>query len=139
MGLRNELLASVCHNPIRECEKISWQVSPYGLTYKAFANRTYSAVGIGAGAQFRMIGSAMILAISTSVFNGYTRPQLQALLGTSDTNALTQLASLPQALQEEVRYALSEAYNRQNIVLCISAAMQIPASLLMWKRKQVVI
>ncbi|RYP52380.1 hypothetical protein DL768_002411 [Monosporascus sp. mg162] len=97
------------------------------------------SVGMGAGAQFRMIGSAMILAISTSVFNGYARPQLQALLGSSDTNALTQLTSLPQALQEEVRYALSEAYNRQNIVLCASAAMQIPASLLMWKREQVVI
>ncbi|OTA64073.1 putative multidrug resistance protein fnx1 [Hypoxylon sp. EC38] len=101
--------------------------------------KQYHAVGMGAGAQFRMIGSTMILAIATSVFNGYARSHLQAITGSSDTNALSQLSLLHPDVQEQVRYALSEAYNRQNLVLCASAAMQIPASLLMWKKKQVVI
>ncbi|KAI1413990.1 MFS general substrate transporter [Hypoxylon sp. FL1857] len=101
--------------------------------------RQYHAVGMGAGAQFRMIGSSMILAIATSVFNGYARSHLQAITGSSDTNALSHLGSLPPELQEQIRYSLTEAYNRQNLVLCASAAMQIPASLLMWKKKQVVI
>ncbi|OTA92494.1 hypothetical protein M434DRAFT_396376 [Hypoxylon sp. CO27-5] len=101
--------------------------------------KQYHAVGMGAGAQFRMIGSTMILAIATSVFNGYARSHLQAITGSSDTNALSQLNLLHPDVQEQVRYALSEAYNRQNLVLCASAAMQIPASLLMWKKKQVVI
>ncbi|KAI1102716.1 putative multidrug resistance protein fnx1 [Jackrogersella minutella] len=101
--------------------------------------KMYHSVGMGAGAQFRMIGCAIILSIATSVFNGYARAQLQSILGDSDTNALTQLGTLPQELQEQVRYALTEAYNRQDLVLCASAAMQIPASLLMWKKKQVLI
>ncbi|CAJ2502464.1 Uu.00g098580.m01.CDS01 [Anthostomella pinea] len=101
------------------------------------------ASGMGAGAQFRMMGSAVILAISTSVFNTYTRPILQKLLGVSDSDSLIQsgasLASLPQALQDQVRYTLGEGYNRQILVLCVSAALQIPFTLLMWKKKQLVI
>ncbi|XXH01648.1 hypothetical protein Hte_008008 [Hypoxylon texense] len=98
------------------------------------------AVAMGAGSQFRMMGGAMVLAISTSVFNTYARPILQTLLGVSDTDVLIQvLGTLPQALQEEVRYTLAEGYNRQVLVLCVSAALQVPASLLMWKKKQVVI
>ncbi|KAI1207295.1 putative multidrug resistance protein fnx1 [Annulohypoxylon truncatum] len=101
--------------------------------------KQYHAVGMGAGAQFRMIGSAIILSIATSVYNGYARHQLQDILGVSDTNALTQMDTFPQGLQEQIRYALTEAYNRQNLVLCASAAFQIPASLLMWKKKQIVV
>lgn len=96
---------------------------------------------MGAGAQLRFIGSAIILSVSTSVFNGYARPQLQSLLGVSDSDTLlhsgSALASLPLNLQEDVKYTLAEAYNRQILVLCVSAALQIPATLLMWKKKQV--
>ncbi|KAI0011598.1 putative multidrug resistance protein fnx1 [Xylariaceae sp. FL0662B] len=96
-----------------------------------------SAVAMGAGSQFRMMGGAIVLAISTSVFNTYAKPQLETLLSISDTDALTTLLpALPQDLQEQVRYVLAEGYNRQILVLCVSAALQIPASLLMWKKKQ---
>ncbi len=95
---------------------------------------------MGAGAQFRFIGSAMVLAISTSVFNTYARPQFQALLGVSSADSLIHsgggLTSLPQQLQDDIRYTFAEGYNRQVLVLCVSAACQIPASLLMWKKKQ---
>ncbi|KAI1503030.1 putative multidrug resistance protein fnx1 [Biscogniauxia marginata] len=103
--------------------------------------KRHLAAGMGAGAQFRMIGSSIVLAISTSVFNTYARPHLEALLGISDVDSLVgnSLTLLPQELQEEVRYTLSEGYNRQILVLCVSAALQIPASLLMWKKKQLVI
>ncbi|KAI6090284.1 major facilitator superfamily domain-containing protein [Hypoxylon rubiginosum] len=98
------------------------------------------AVGMGAGSQFRMMGGSIVLAISTSVFNTYARPQLQTLLGVSDTDTLISfLYTLPQDLQDQVRYLLAEAYNRQILVLCVSAALQVPATLLMWKKKQVVI
>ncbi|XDG05322.1 hypothetical protein ABKA04_004937 [Annulohypoxylon sp. FPYF3050] len=97
-----------------------------------------NAVGMGAGSQFRMIGSSMILAISTSVFNTYARPELQKLLGMSDTDALSELLpTLTPALQEQVRLILAEGYNRQILVLCVSAAAQIPCTLLMWKKKQI--
>ncbi|KAI1137180.1 putative multidrug resistance protein fnx1 [Hypoxylon sp. FL0543] len=101
--------------------------------------KKYHSVGMGAGAQFRMIGCTMFLAIATSIFNSYARPRLQDITGSSDTNDLSQLALLPPEVQNQIRYALAEAYNRQNLVLCASAALQIPASLLMWKKKQVVI
>ncbi|KAI0010709.1 putative multidrug resistance protein fnx1 [Xylariaceae sp. FL0662B] len=98
------------------------------------------ASALGAGCQFRFVGSSMVLAISTSVFNSYARSRLEALLGVSDPDYLIPvLFTLPQALQEQVRYTLAEGYNRQALALCISAALQIPASLLMWKKKQLVV
>ncbi|OTB09508.1 hypothetical protein M426DRAFT_6778 [Hypoxylon sp. CI-4A] len=98
------------------------------------------ATAMGAGSQFRMMGGTIVLAISTSVFNTYARPQLQTLLGSSDTDTLISfLGTLPQGLQDQVRHVLAEAYNRQILVLCVSAALQVPATLLMWKKKQVTI
>ncbi|KAI0150189.1 major facilitator superfamily domain-containing protein [Xylariaceae sp. FL1272] len=96
------------------------------------------AVGMGSGAQFRSMGSTVVLAIATSVFNTYARPKLQELVGASSVDDLTSstLASLPTAVYQEVRHVLSEGYNRQFLVLTVSAALQVPASLLMWKRKQ---
>ncbi|KAF2994210.1 hypothetical protein E8E14_000689 [Neopestalotiopsis sp. 37M] len=101
----------------------------------------YLAVGMGAGAQFRMIGSAMILAVSTSVFNSYAREHLQAYTGLSDVGAAigSHMASLPPDVQVEIRRVLSEAFNHQTLVLCASSVLQIPCSLMMWKKKQLVI
>ncbi|KAI4861555.1 putative efflux pump antibiotic resistance protein [Hypoxylon rubiginosum] len=98
------------------------------------------AVGMAAGAQFRMIGSTIVLTISTSVFNTYMRGQLSAILGTTDIGALTSLSSsvssLPIELAEQVKFALSKGYNHQTLVLCISAALQIPAALLLWRNNK---
>ncbi|KAK6210507.1 hypothetical protein LQW54_006115 [Pestalotiopsis sp. IQ-011] len=103
--------------------------------------KKYLAVGMGAGAQFRMIGSAMILAVSTSVFNSYARQHLQAYTGLSDIGAAigASLASLSPEVQDEIRRVVSDAYNHQTLVLCASSVLQIPCSLMMWKKKQLVI
>lgn len=96
---------------------------------------------MGAGNQFRMIGSAIVIAVSTSVLNNYLRAQLPSLLGASEDNPFQSLgkdlASLPPDLQNEVRLLLAEGFNRQMLVLCASAAAQVPASLLIWKKKQI--
>ncbi|KAI1354865.1 putative multidrug resistance protein fnx1 [Xylaria sp. FL0043] len=95
------------------------------------------ATALGAGSQFRLMGGAIILAISTSVFNGYVRPHLASQLGISDTDTLTQvLSTFPRELQEEARVVLAVGYSRQMLVLAISAALQIPATLLLWQKKQ---
>lgn len=98
---------------------------------------------MGAAAQFRFIGSAIILAISTSVFNTYMRPRLHEILGNSDTDSLIRsvdaITSLAPRTLSEVQRSLAEGYNRQMLVLCISAALQVPASLLMWKKRQLVV
>ncbi|KAG6362567.1 hypothetical protein INS49_007659 [Diaporthe citri] len=97
------------------------------------------AIGLAAGSQFRFIGSSMILAISSSVFNSFARSRLRDLgVGDPDTLAFI-LPTLPNAIQEQVRYTLAEGYSRQTLTLCISAALQVPASLLMWKKKPVVV
>ncbi|KAI3324202.1 putative multidrug resistance protein fnx1 [Xylariaceae sp. AK1471] len=95
------------------------------------------AVALGAGSQFRFMGGVMVLAISTSVFNTYVRPQLQSELGISNADTLIQiLPTLPLALQSEIRHTLAEGYSRQILVLAVSAALQVPATLLMWRKKQ---
>lgn len=83
------------------------------------------------------MGGAMVLAISTSVFNTYVQPRLESQLGISDADTLGQLLpSLPQALQEQARHTLAVGYSHQILVLAVSAGLQIPATLLMWKKKQ---
>lgn len=95
---------------------------------------------MGTGNQFRMVGGAIVIAISTSVLNSYVKPQL-ASLGFSGTNILAvveqELSSLPVATSDQVRLILARGFNKQMLVLCVSAAAQVPAGLLMWKREQI--
>lgn len=102
------------------------------------------AVGMAAGAQFRLMGSTIVLSISTSVFNTYMRPQLSTILGISGSGEMpdlgTSLASVSEQVSEQIKFALAHGYNRQTLVLCVAAALQIPAALLLWKRgKQLVV
>ncbi len=98
---------------------------------------------MGAGNQFRLIGSAIMIAVSTSVFNGFLRSRLGHLLQSSETNVLNtlaqELASLPSEIQTEIKLLLAESYNKQMIVLCASAAGQIPAALMMWQKTQIIV
>lgn len=96
---------------------------------------------MGAANQFRTMGSAFGLAITTSVFNGYTASQLGQLGISTDSNSVfsvAQLAELPAEVQVDVRTILSEGYNRQMVVLAALSAAQIPAALLLWRKKQIV-
>ncbi|CAH0052188.1 unnamed protein product [Clonostachys solani] len=99
------------------------------------------AVGMGAANQFRYMGSAFGLAIATSVFNGYGMSRLRDLGIAEPTELFLAGESdiLPESTQEVVRQILSEGYNRQMLVLCAFAAAQVPATLLMFKRKQVIV
>ncbi|KAI0100756.1 putative multidrug resistance protein fnx1 [Nemania sp. FL0031] len=102
-----------------------------------FNEKQDHAVALGAGSQFRFMGGAMVLAISTSIFNSYVRPRLGPQLGVSDPDLLIAvLPTLPQAIQEQARHILATGYSHQILVLAVSAGLQIPATLLMWKKKQ---
>ncbi|KAM7200712.1 Major facilitator superfamily domain containing protein [Naviculisporaceae sp. PSN 640] len=111
-----------------------------GMTYQTFyllipftAVESDKAVGMGAGNQFRMIGSAFGLSITTSVFNTYTRARLSPL----GINDLSDIPKAAPSLHTEVMQILSDGYNRQMLVLCGFAAAQLPAALLLWRRKQI--
>lgn len=83
-----------------------------------------------------------MIAISTSVFNSYVTPHL-ASLGFSGGNVLTvlerELSSLPISTSNQIRLVLAQGFNRQMIVLCVSAAAQVPVGFLMWKSEQILI
>ncbi|KAI0188247.1 putative multidrug resistance protein fnx1, partial [Astrocystis sublimbata] len=96
-----------------------------------------NAVGLGAGNQLRFIGGAVTLSIATALFNTYVQPRLKSQLGLSNVNELTQvLPSLVQEVQEDVRHTLATGYSRQILVLAVSAGLQIPSTLLLWRKKQ---
>lgn len=82
----------------------------------------------------------MGLAIATSVFDSYVEPRLASIGFTNPVEELTKvgLKQVQVALQDETRLILSEGYNRQMLVLCAISTAQIPAVLLLWKRKQIV-
>ncbi|KAF2868357.1 major facilitator superfamily domain-containing protein [Massariosphaeria phaeospora] len=99
------------------------------------------AVALGAANQFRAMGAAIGLAIVTSVFNGYVGSRFSQL---GITVPVTTLATrhrsfLPPSLEGDIRNILSEGYNLQMLTLCAFGAAQVPAALLMWRRKQVVV
>lgn len=81
------------------------------------------------------------MAIATSVFNSYTRPRLADSVSQSGSLSLAGLSqdlkSLPPATQTEVKLVLAQGYNWQMIVLCVCAAAQIPAALLLWRKDQI--
>lgn len=94
---------------------------------------------MGTANQFRSIGAAFGLAITTSVFNGYISRELEDLGIPYNGNSFSpdQLASLPASLQHNIKFILSEGYNRQMLVLTAFSAAQIPAAMLLWRRPHI--
>lgn len=101
------------------------------------------AVGMGTVSQFRVMGGAIVLAIATSVFNGYTKSRISDIVPSEQASALFQssvaLDQLAGPAQYKIKSIFAHGFNLQMIVLCAFAAAQIPTSLLMWKRKQITV
>jgi hypothetical protein len=92
---------------------------------------------MGAATQFRMMGSAITLAVCTSVFNNYTRRSLEAReLSSAGVNGdfSQYLASMPELERVAVRKILFEGYSREMLVICIFAGAQVPTALLFLQR-----
>ena len=87
------------------------------------------------------MGFAIGLAVVTSVFNAFVGSRLSQLGIIDPLSNLTPQAQsdLSPVLQTEIRKILSDGYNRQMLTLCAFGFAQIPAALMMWKRKQVVV
>lgn len=85
------------------------------------------------------MGAAFGLAITTSAFNGYINREIKDLGIPYDGSSFSpeQLASLPANLQHDVKFILSEGYNRQMLVLAAFSAAQIPAAMLLWRRPHI--
>ena len=97
----------------------------------------------GAVVQFRLMGGVIGLAIVTAVLNGFVRSHLSQFLSQDEITNLLQTQTAfdnvagPDA--DLVREIFAAAFNVQmRVVIGISAA-QIPFSLLLWKKPQLVI
>ncbi|KAL8786452.1 MAG: hypothetical protein Q9213_002768 [Squamulea squamosa] len=101
------------------------------------------AVAMSSVAQFRVMGGVIGLAIVTAALNGLVRSKLQNLLSPQQIEELLRSAgavsSMPGPIRDEVRMIFAEGYNVQMKILSGLAAAQIPASLLMWQKKQIVV
>ncbi|ETS78083.1 hypothetical protein PFICI_10145 [Pestalotiopsis fici W106-1] len=99
------------------------------------------AVGMGTGNQFRMMGSAVALAIATTIFRTYTAPAFAkvAIDPSNESDLAVRIMALTDSAREELRESLAAGYIRQSLVTVVFAAVQIPAALLMWKKDQVLV
>ncbi|KAI1842149.1 hypothetical protein JX266_011682 [Neoarthrinium moseri] len=108
------------------------------LAIPAVSEKRDHAVGMGAANQFRAIGSTIMVAVTTALFNGFVFPQLSAL-GMSDPNRVIETYSqneteISPELWEEARHILSQGYSRQMYALVACGAAQAAAALLLWKK-----
>lgn len=103
----------------------------------------FEAVALGSVTQFRIMGGALGLAIVTAAYKGFVISRLDKFLALEQRQAILQSAeaiqSLTPAVQAEVKKIFAGGYNLQFRVLIAFAAAQIPSSLLMWQKKQIVV
>ncbi|KAL9115407.1 MAG: hypothetical protein Q9227_000728 [Pyrenula ochraceoflavens] len=101
------------------------------------------AVGTGAVTQFRILGGVIGLSIVTSVSTRVIRHDLLDFLPQPQADRLLDRTETIQYLHGAVRSAVRETfgrgYNLQMTILIGFAVAQIPATLLMWRRKQIVV
>lgn len=102
-----------------------------------------SATAIGTVSQFRYMGGAVGLAIATNVLNSYVTSKLGNLLTPEQISAVLETSAaislLPADMQDQVKMIFAAGYNRQMKVVLGFAAAQIPATLVMWQKKQIVV
>lgn len=93
--------------------------------------------------QFRIMGGAVGLAIVTAAFNSLITGRLREQLTQDQLTALLQspatISTFPEGVQETIRATLGDGYNLQMAILSGLAAGQIPASFLMWQKKQITV
>ena len=98
---------------------------------------------MGAVAQFRVMGGAIGLAIITTAFNGLVRSHLQSAVSAQELSDLLRtpasIFEFSPSQQDLIRTTFADGYTLQLKILTGLAAGQIPATFLMWQRKQVLV
>lgn len=93
--------------------------------------------------QFRTMGGTIGLATATGVLNSHVKSHLAQILSPDQISALLRttnaFATLPPELLDPVRMIFARGYNLQLQVMIGFAAAQLPVTLLMWKRKNIVV
>lgn len=100
-----------------------------------------SAVASAAGTQFRFLGSAFVVSITTAVGNGRIKDQLLGTLTNSQIDEIFQttatIDTLPGQLQQIVRSTFVRGFNLQMHIVLGFAVVSIFSIALMWRRSQI--
>lgn len=96
---------------------------------------------MGSANQFRAIGSTLMVAVTTALFNGLVIPRLSEL-GISDPNRVIETYShrgttrIPAGVWSDARRILSQGYNRQMYALVACGVAQAAVvALLLWEKR----
>lgn len=102
-----------------------------------------SGVGNATLAQFRILGGTLGIAVTTCAATPLITSQLLSILPIDVVTALLDrtdgINSLPNEAHDKVRSAFAQGYNLQMQILIGVAAAHLPAILMMWSRKRIVI
>lgn len=99
------------------------------------------AVGLGITNQFRAMGSALFIAIATSIFNGSIKSDISKQLEIKDAGSFINnshgVQDVPPEILDVVRGILVKGYNREMWLACGFGAAQALTGLLVWKKSQI--
>jgi len=100
-------------------------------------------VAIGSLNQFRYMGGAIALAIVSNALNSYIQSGLRGILSPKEISLILESSVVADTfspeLQQQIREVFAKGYTLQMKILVGLAAGQLPASLLMWQKKQIVV
>ncbi|KAI2783795.1 putative multidrug resistance protein fnx1 [Daldinia loculata] len=99
------------------------------------------AVASAAGTQFRFLGSAFVVSITTAVGNGWVKDQLSSSLTSSQINEIFQstasIYQLPEQLQPVVRSTFVRGFNLEMHIVLGFAVASVLSIALMWRRNPI--
>ncbi|KAK8911325.1 hypothetical protein QC760_000368 [Botrytis cinerea] len=101
------------------------------------------SVAMAAVLQFRTMGGAIGLAIVTTVMNRYIKTHLSEILTPNQVHEILRstesLALLPPSALRPVTETFARGFNLQMRILIGTSVAQIPFSMLVWRKKQIVV
>jgi len=113
------------------------------MTPFSIAEKRDNAVALSSVSQFRMLGGVIGLAIVTAAYKGYVNSRIEQILTREQSDRLfdsaAAIATFEPQIQERIKIIFAGGYNLQFRILIAFAAAQIPSSMLMWQKKQIVV
>ncbi|CAH0053676.1 unnamed protein product [Clonostachys solani] len=95
-------------------------------------------VMMGAATQVRVLGGTISLAICATMLNNYLKPKLNELIDPAEAAAvlesLSEIQTLTELQQIQVRLAFSEGYNQQNIFMTALTGVGFVTTCFLWER-----
>lgn len=111
--------------------------------YSELCADTTTATATSAAVQVRVLGGALLLAIVTAVMNSELKHTLSKLLSAQELSQVFRTVDAIQRLAEPLRTAVKDTflkgYNMQLRILVGIAAAEVPATLMMWQKENVII